>query len=150
MAEEKKAKFSGVLAVVRIRGVIAISGENRDALRMLRLTAANHCTILPDNRQSRGMIKRATNFVTWGEIAPATLERLVEKRGRLPGDKRIDPKQAKEIAQRIAKGETDNKIKRIFRLSPPKKGFRSIRIAFPKGDLGYRGDKINELLERMI
>lgn len=148
MAE--KVKVSGVLAVVRIRGVIAISGENRDALRMLRLTAANHCTILPDNRDSRGMIKRATNFVTWGEIAPDTLERLVAKRGRLPGDKRIDPKQAKEIVQKITKGEKDTTIKKVFRLSPPKKGFKSIRIAFPRGDLGYRGDKINALLERMI
>ena len=28
-------------------------------------------------------------------------------------------------------------------------GFKAIKMVYPKGDLGYRGDKINELIERM-
>ncbi|HLD85010.1 MAG TPA: uL30 family ribosomal protein [archaeon] len=35
-------------------------------------------------------------------------------------------------------------------LSPPKGGFRSFHSAYPKGDLGYRGDKIKDLIERML
>ena len=150
MAEKKTGNGSGILAVVRLRGGIGLSGENRDTLRMMRLTAVNHCTLLPDNRESKGMLKKAVSFVTWGEIAPQTLEKLVEKRGRLPGDKKLDSKTAKETAGKIAKGEKDIKIKKVFRLSPPKKGLKSTRKTFPKGDLGYRGDKINELIERMI
>ena len=38
----------------------------------------------------------------------------------------------------------------VFRLRPPKKGLKSIKHPWPKGDLGYRGEAINELLERMI
>jgi len=34
-------------------------------------------------------------------------------------------------------------------LKAPKGGFTSLKIMWPKGELGYRGDKINELVERM-
>ncbi len=145
-------KTDSMLAVVRIRGTIKMSGENKDNLRMMRLSVANHCTLLPNNRESKGMLKKAVSFVTWGEISPKMLEKLVEKRGRLAGDKKLDSKLVKETCQKISKdGNLKNiDIKRIFRLSPPRKGLKSIRRHFPKGDLGYRGDKINELLERMI
>ncbi len=151
MADEK-TKGSGILAAIRLRGTIKMSRENSDNLRMLRLSATNHCTLLPDNRESRGMLKKAVSFVTWGEIAPKTLEMLIEKRGRLPGDKRLDSKAAKEAFQKVSKegGLRNAGIKGVFRLSPPKKGLRSTRQTFPKGDLGYRGDKINGLIERMI
>jgi len=42
------------------------------------------------------------------------------------------------------------KIEPVFRLTPPSKGFKSIKEHYPKGDLGYRGKEINELLKRMI
>ncbi|MBI4181877.1 MAG: uL30 family ribosomal protein [Candidatus Aenigmarchaeota archaeon] len=35
------------------------------------------------------------------------------------------------------------------RLHPPSRGHASIKLHFPKGALGYRGDKINDLLRRM-
>ena len=42
-------------------------------------------------------------------------------------------------------------IKPIFRLHPPRKGYEGIKRPFTmKGALGNRGDKINNLLERMI
>jgi large subunit ribosomal protein L30 len=43
-------------------------------------------------------------------------------------------------------------IKPVFRLHPPKKGFkRSVKKMFNDGgELGYRGPEINELLLRMI
>ncbi|MBI4895753.1 MAG: uL30 family ribosomal protein [Candidatus Aenigmarchaeota archaeon] len=40
--------------------------------------------------------------------------------------------------------------KKISRLNSPKKGFKATKMIYPKGDLGYRGDKINELIERMM
>ena len=45
----------------------------------------------------------------------------------------------------------DSEIKPVFRLIPAKGGFKfSIKDNYPRGEIGYRGDKINELLERMI
>ena len=36
------------------------------------------------------------------------------------------------------------------RLKPPKKGFRSLKLRYPKGDLGYRGKEIDNLIKRMM
>jgi len=37
-----------------------------------------------------------------------------------------------------------------FALKPPVGGLKAIKLVWPKGDLGYRGEAINELLKRMI
>ena len=45
------------------------------------------------------------------------------------------------------------KIKKIFRLNSPKKGYgrKGIKVSFNNGGaLDYRGDKINDLIKRMI
>lgn len=39
---------------------------------------------------------------------------------------------------------------KVLRLKPPQKGFKSIKTSWPKGDVGYRGDKINDLAKRML
>jgi len=39
----------------------------------------------------------------------------------------------------------------VFRLNPPKKGYKSIKKSYKEGGaLGYRGEKINNLIQRMI
>jgi large subunit ribosomal protein L30 len=45
-----------------------------------------------------------------------------------------------------------NKFKgrKIVKLSPPRGGFKSLKKSYPKGDLGYRGSAINELIKRMM
>jgi len=83
-----------------------------------------------------GMIKKAENYITWGEIDDDTLAMLKEKREEITMNK-----QGKKIA------------KSFFRLNPPRKGFgrKGIKMPFNSGGaLGYRGDKINDLIRRMI
>ena len=58
-----------------------------------------------------------------------------------------------ELAEKLEKGEVDLRdtpFSPVFRLRPPSKGFRSVKEFYPKGDLGYRGKEINDLLRRMI
>lgn len=138
-----------MLAVIRIRGSVGVPPRIKDTLKMLRLNQVNHCVILPKTPDFEGMLRKAMNYITWGEIKPGVLGALIAKRGRGPGDKRIEGKDVKTLAQKIEEKD-ELKIKPVFRLSPPSRGFRSVRSSFPKGDLGYRGEKINELLERMI
>lgn len=142
-----------LLAVVRIRGLVGVKKDIISTLLMLRLDRVNHCVIVPKNPNFEGMLEKAKYFITWGEIDKETLEKLVAKRGRLAGDERItDVSRAKETAQMILSGKkvAETGIKPVFRLSPPSKGYRSIKSLYPKGSLGYRGVKINELLKRMI
>jgi large subunit ribosomal protein L30 len=59
-----------------------------------------------------------------------------------------------ELAKAIFDGKVKikdvPKLKPVFRLTPPKKGHKSIKEHYPKGSLGYWGDKINDLLKRMV
>jgi large subunit ribosomal protein L30 len=153
-AEEKEApKHAKLFAVVMVRGVVGTDRKLKDTLMMLRLHRINHCVIVPKNSNFEGMLHKARNFITWGEIDNQTLEKLISKRGRFAGDKRVkDLSYVKELAQLIISGKSikETGIKPVFRLSPPSKGYKSTKALFPRGSLGYRGEKINELLKRMI
>jgi large subunit ribosomal protein L30 len=139
-------------AVIRIRGSVNVPKEVRDTLKMLRLTRVNHCVVIPRTPDYDGMLRKASGYITWGELSQETLEKLVAKRGRLPGDVRLDSRKAKEVSVKILKTKSsrDSDIKPVFRLSPPSNGYKSIRMIFPRGDLGNRGEGINQLLKRMI
>jgi ribosomal protein L30/L7E len=53
----------------------------------------------------------------------------------------------------ITWGEADKNTEELLKkkksLMPPRKGFTKIREFYPNGELGYRGGKINELIQRM-
>jgi len=159
LVEEKKC-----IAVVRIRGVIGASREIKDTLKMLNLKR-NYHAVLIDNRPSYlGMLNKVQNYVTWGEPSEEIVALMIKKRGRLNGDKKLTDEYAKklgyksleELAKAIYEGKIDyNKlpgIKPFFRLHPPSKGFKGkVKKSFGTGgETGYRGEAINELLERMI
>ena len=137
-----------MLAVVRVRGSVNSDFNDRNTLRLLKLTRQNHCVIFPKNKSIEGMLASVSKYVTWGEIGDETLEKLVYKRGRHPGNLRVEKKDVKAIAKKIKERKAD--IKSVFRLNPPSGGYKPVKEFFPKGAAGYRGEKINELLKRMI
>jgi large subunit ribosomal protein L30 len=151
------------LAVIRIRGGIKARDAANQTLKMLNLTRVNHCVIVGDNPSTLGMLQEAKDYITWGEIKPETLEHLLRKRGRLQGDKRLTDEIVKsgtgfssieELATTIYDGKTELKaltqLKKVFRLHPPRKGYKSTKRPFKDfGDLGYRGERINELILKM-
>ena len=141
-----------MFAVIRVRGSVGVKKDKKDTLQMLRLKRINHCIIISKDSDTIGMVKKVKDYVTWGEINDKNLEKLVVKRGRKMGNHRLKEEEAKRIASLILKDKSikGKEIKPVFRLSPPSKGYRSTKLAFPKGDLGYRGEKINDLLEKMM
>ncbi len=138
-----------MLAVVQIRGKIGTKRDIRETMEMLRLSRVNHCILVEKDPVMEGMVKKVKDWVTWGEINDRVLKKLVAERGRTPGNKPVPKKDVDSVITKI-KGKKESGIKPVFRLSPPRKGYKKVKHAFPKGSLGYRGDKINELLERMI
>jgi len=140
-------------AVVRVRGSVNVRKEIKDTLRMLRLTRVNHCVLVRKDPKIEGMIRKVKDFVTWGEINDKTLEKLIAERGRMIGDRKLNEKEAKDIISKIKKVRSLKEIGRfkpVFRLNPPKKGYEGIKQPYPRGALGYRGEKINDLLQRMM
>jgi large subunit ribosomal protein L30 len=148
---------------IRIRGGINVSRRNEDNLRMLRMDRNNTATLLDDRPEYRGMLQRAKDFVTWGEPTTETIKLLLEKRGRLAGDHPITEEALKELgyvdlgalAEALQEGSAElhklEGVKPFFRLHPPTKGFkRTVKRPYrSKGELGYRGEDINELAKRM-
>ncbi|MEM2546452.1 MAG: 50S ribosomal protein L30 [Candidatus Bathyarchaeia archaeon] len=152
------------MAAVRIRGVISAPLQVRETLQMLNLRRNNYAVLI-DNRPSfLGMLKTAQNFVTWGEVSKETVLMLLKKRGRLVGNKKLTDEYAKkngynsleELAEAIFNCKVEywklRDVQPYFKLHPPTKGFRGkIKKGYNLGgELGYRGEKVNELLMRMI
>ena len=138
-------------AVIRLRGSIDMEDDIKDTLAMLRLHRKMHCVVLPETVDLKGMLQKVKDWITWGEIDEKVLRYLIEKRGRREGNKKLSKEDAEKIINAIMEKQKVSEIKPVFRLTPPSKGFRkSIKQHYPKGELGYRGKEINELLKRMI
>ena len=139
-------------AVIRIRGTVNIRKDLEDTMRMIRLGRNMHCVVLNKADNTKGILQKAKDLITWGEIDDKVLKHLVEKRGRKAGNKKLTKEEVDNTIKNLKeKGKVPNGIKPVFRLTPPSKGFKhSVKQHYPKGELGYRGEKINDLLKRMI
>lgn len=146
---------------IRIRGRIGIHPDIVETLKRLNLARKHNACLLPDTPSIVGMLKKTSDYITWGEINREALVLLLKKRGRLIGDKKITEEDLnklgassfEELADKILKeGKLPRMMKKVFRLTPPSGGFKGkITRHFEEGgELGYRGEAINELLLRMI
>ncbi len=152
------------IVAIRIRGTTLARQDVIDTLHMLNLTRANHCVILPKNASTVGMLQKVQNYITWGEVTPELIARMLLKRGRIKGDKNLSDAYIKsnsgfsslwDFAQAVGAGKARLKdvkgLKPVLRLHPPRKGYRSVKLPFVSGgDLGDRGKEIESLIGRMI
>ncbi|MFH0972326.1 MAG: 50S ribosomal protein L30 [Candidatus Micrarchaeota archaeon] len=155
--------MSNLIAIIRVRGSMETRATTEDALCQMHLTRKNHCVLLQNTPQMKGTLVLCRDYITWGGITLQNVELLLKKRSEiLPGKRLTDeyvaknskfksiPELAKAISDGTAKMKDVSGLKPLFRLHPPIKGFEGIKIAYPKGALGNRGEKINELISRMV
>jgi large subunit ribosomal protein L30 len=138
------------LAVIRVRGTTGVRYDIKATLEMLRLHKKNYCVVLPKNRTYQGMVEKIKDYVTWGEIDESTYNSLLSKRKEEYKGKISDDKEIIKYNKFTKIG--DKNIKKMFRLNSPKKGYGRKGVKYPVnagGALGYRGDKINDLIMRM-
>ena len=159
MTEERKC-----LAVIRVRGSSGVFREMKETLKMLHLTRNCHATLIDDRPSYLGMLRKVQNQVTWGEVSKDSTVQLLRARGKLVGNKKITEEYLKEIgykslddlAEAIHKTEVEftrlPNVKPVFRLHPPKKGFKGkVKKSYAAGGVtGHRGEAINNLIKRMI
>lgn len=160
---EKQTQHKCIVAI-RIRGVISASLDARETLRMLRLTKNNYAVLIDDRQSFLGMLSLVRDYVTYGEPSKETVTELIKQRGRLQGNKKLTEdyvqKNGYDSLDALATAVFDCKVEYwkmpriqvVFRLHPPTKGFKhSIKRGYASGgELGYRGEKIDELLKRMF
>lgn len=116
--------MSEKLAVILVRGVIRANRAIIDTLHMLKLRRKNQCVLVNKNPEMSGMVEKVKDYVTWGDI---------------------DAEMADAVKNIMKEG--------VARMQPPRKGFgrKGIKVHFNAGGaLGYRGEKINDLIRRMM
>jgi large subunit ribosomal protein L30 len=150
-------------AAVRLRGGVKTRKDIKDTLAMIRLDRINHCVILPETPAFQGMIHKAKDYIAWGVINPETLAEMLANRGKLEGGKDLTEeylasntnfKSFGELAKAICEGTAliseVPKMKPVFRLHPARKGLKGTKRTFQEGgDLGFHGQEINTLLNKM-
>ena len=113
-----------MLAIIRISGRVGLKEEVINTLDRLCLRKKYACIVIDEKPEIIGMVKKVRDYVAYGKIDEKTLEELKRKRGK--------------------------EGKKFFSLHPPRGGIKSSKLHFPKGVLGDNGDKINELIRRML
>ena len=113
------------LLVVRLRGEAGTRRDVIDTFKMLGMKKIHSFVILENTLQNIGMIKKINNFVSWGESSPE-VEKLLEGIGK------------------------KSNVYTVGGLKSPKGGLKSKKFRPPRGDLGYCGAGINDLVKKMI
>ncbi len=149
------------IAIIRIAGEQGLNKKVKNTFKLLNLHKKNSCIIITSSDSVQGMINVIKDHATWGEVNDATIKDLLEKRGRLPGKQRLSEKYDKKAIEEMANNLEGSKItikeipglKPFFRLNPPRKGYGAKGTKKPfslGGALGYRKDKINNLIKNML
>lgn len=152
------------IVAIRIRGIIRSSRSVRDTLQSLNLTKTHHAVLIDNRKSYLGMLRSAQNFLTWGEVTKETMNKLIRERGKIAGNKKLTDEYAQKIGRTSLNKLIDSiyncnleywklpDIQPVFKLHPPSKGFKGkIKKAYGMGgETGYRKEKINELMNRMI
>ncbi len=163
--QQPKTEIKKRIAIVRIAGSVKIKGDIESTLKMMRLYKKNNCVVVPNTPTYVGMLQKVKDHVTWGEITPEVFREMLEKRGRLPGKKPLTGEYLKEKTKLDFDAftkeffEFKKELKDIpgfkitFKLSPPIHGFERKGTKKPfslGGAIGYRKEKINDLIKRML
>lgn len=113
------------IAILRVRGQFHLTQDLHHTLALLGLPIKNNCVVKEETPVLKGMLTKVKDYITWGPVLPET-KKLLEQRGSL---------------------------KETLPLAPPRGGYgrKGTKIPFTKGGaLGDRGEKINDLLKRMV
>jgi len=119
-----------MIVVIRIKGRVGLSYNLNETLNRLRIRKKYTCVVIKGTPEEMGMIDKLRDCVAYGQIKDDVYKELVKLRG---------------------KKDKDGKLKPFFRLHPPRKGIDSKKhFGVAKGVLGDNGDKINDLVLRML
>lgn len=138
-----------MILVIRIAGQVQIPSRVTETLFRMRLRRKYAATLLADTPETRKLLEHVRNFVAYGVISDAMLEKLLETRGTSKTKKPFDVKKMVSVLQ-TNDMETAG-LKPFFRLHSPRKGIESKKhFGVGKGVLGDHKEAIDRLVERML
>ena len=167
VAPEDKIAF-----VIRIRGIIGVSPKVRKILQLLRLRQINNAVFVRLNAATIKMLRLVEPYIAYGTPNLKSVRELVYKRGygkvsgqRIPLSSNVVISTALGSAnivcvediihEIITSGDHFKEASNFlwpFKLNSPRKGFAGKKLNHYNegGAYGYQGDKINQLIKKMI
>lgn len=116
-----------MIAAVRIRGDVDVAHNISRTLQDLKLTKRNQLVVFEENDAVLGMMNKAKDFITYGEVSEETLEALAERAGK----------------DTLESGDTIN-------LHPPSGGFEGTKKQVGQGGSLGKRDNLDELVQKMV
>jgi large subunit ribosomal protein L30 len=164
-----------VYLVVRMRGTVNVPQWANLTLENLHLNKKFRATLIPENEQTLGMLRKIKELVSWTTVDSDFIKEFIEKKGRVSAsrlmtttgttdpegdDRNIENNELSNanlgnVVSALSQNQTYlskiSGIKPWFALSPPKGGFKkkSKRSYSQNGILGENKELIS-LVKRMM
>lgn len=124
-----------VICVLRIAGRAAVKKDIDNTLRRLKLGRKFNCVFVDEKDNVKlGMVKKVENYVAYGIVSDEFMKKIEKEKGE--------------------KDKSTGKMKKYFRLCPPKGGFKKstkLHATSGRGILGkWKDDELTKLIEKML
>ena len=148
--------------VVRIRGTVNIPHWANNTLDNLNLDKRFRATVIPENPESLGMLRKVKEMVAWTSVDATIIKELIEKRGKKTGFKPItnsDLPEGYNTIEELASAIADNKIalskirsiKPWFALNSPRGGFkRKTKTQYSQDGILGEDKGLTDIVKRML
>jgi large subunit ribosomal protein L30 len=148
--------------VVRIRGTVNIPYWADNTLDNLNLDKRFRATVIPENPESLGMLRKVKEMVAWTSADATIIKELLEKRGKKTGFKPItnsDLPEGYNTIEELASAIADNKItlskirsiKPWFALNSPRGGFkRKTKTQYSQDGILGEDKGLTDIVKRML
>jgi large subunit ribosomal protein L30 len=148
--------------VVRIRGTVNIPHWANNTLDNLNLDKRFRATVIPENQESLGMLRKVKEMVAWTSADTTIIKELLEKRGKKTGFKPItnsDLPEGYNTIEELASAIADNKIalskirsiKPWFALNSPRGGFkRKTKTQYSQDGILGEDKGLTDIVKRML
>jgi large subunit ribosomal protein L30 len=148
--------------VVRIRGTVNIPYWANNTLDNLNLDKRFRATVIPENPESLGMLRKVKEMVAWTSADATIIKELLEKRGKKTGFKPItnsDLPEGYNTIEELASAIADNKItlskirsiKPWFALNSPRGGFkRKTKTQYSQDGILGEDKGLADIVNRML
>ncbi|MGD9672158.1 MAG: uL30 family ribosomal protein [Candidatus Nitrosocosmicus sp.] len=155
-----------VYLVVRMKGTVNIPNWAQSTLDNLHLQKKFRATLIPENEQTLGMLRKIKEIVAWTSVDEGFIREFVEKKGRHTSTKLLSSNKESqtnlENAPDIDKVITDitknesflskiSGLKPWFALNPPRGGFkRKSKVLYSQNGILGENRELVELVKRMM
>ena len=155
-----------VYLVVRMKGTVNIPNWAQSTLDNLHLQKKFRATLIPENEQTLGMLRKIKEIVAWTSVDEVFIREFVEKKGRHTSTKLLSSNKESqtnlENAPDIDKVVTDitknesflskiSGLKPWFALNPPRGGFkRKSKVLYSQNGILGENRELVELVKRMM